>query len=63
MLDKERFHTEKMKGRFKLIINKDLAMSKQIQKFGNEPIVFYLHKHRNFFQKLKNRKKQLGPFE
>ena len=52
-----------MKGRFKVSINKDLAMKKQIQKFGNEPIVFYLHKHRNFLQKLENRKQKLGAFE
>ena len=60
---KEKSNTEKMKGRFKVSINKDLAMKKQIQKFGNEPIVFYLHKHRNFLQKLENRKQKLGAFE
>ena len=60
---KEKSNTEKMKGRFKVSINKDLAMKKQIQKFGNEPIVFYLHKHRNFLQKLENRTQKLGAFE
>ena len=61
--EKEKFNTEKMKGRFKLTINKDLNMKKQIQKFGNEPIVFYLHKHRNFLNKLKNRQNKLSPYE
>ena len=60
---REKSNTEKMKGRFKITINKDLAMKKQIQKFGNEPIVFYLHKHRNFLNKLDRKQEKLGPYE
>ena len=46
---------EKMKGRFEVTINKNLEMKKRIQKFGNEPICYYLHKNRNFLQKLEDK--------
>ena len=31
-------------------------MQKQIEKYSNEPIAYYLHKKRNFFEKLHQRK-------
>lgn len=42
----------KFKGDFKLLINHDLPMHKKIERFGNEPVVFYLHKKRNFIKKI-----------
>ena len=43
---------EKLKGKFKLMINKKLDRSTKIQKYANEPISFYLHKNRNFLRKI-----------
>ena len=53
--DHAKMQNEKMKGRFEVTINKNLEMKKRIQKFGNEPICYYLHKNRNFLQKLEDR--------
>jgi len=43
---------EKLKGNFKLLINADLPMGKKIEKYASDPVVFYLHKNRNFIKKL-----------
>ena len=50
---------EKFKGAFKLKINHDLPMHKKIERYGGEPVVFYLHKNRNFIRKLKLSKEAL----
>jgi hypothetical protein len=47
---------EKFKGDFKLLINHKLPMHKKIERFGNEPVVFYLHKKRNFINKIEKSK-------
>ena len=49
---KDKINHEKMKGRFKVTINKNLQMKKKIQSFSNDPVVYYLHKNRNFMRKL-----------
>lgn len=54
--DHAKMQNEKMKGRFEVTINKNLEMKKRIQKFGNEPICYYLHKNRNFLQKLEDKR-------
>jgi hypothetical protein len=41
-----------------VIINKTLPMQKQIEKFANEPVAFYLHKNRNFIEKLQNKSRK-----
>ena len=56
LIDPRLVNNEKLKGRFTLIINKDLPMKKQIEKFANEPVAYYLHKNRNFIEKLESRK-------
>ena len=56
LVDPRLMNNEKLKGRFTLIINKDLPMKKQIEKFANEPVAYYLHKNRNFIEKLESRK-------
>jgi hypothetical protein len=33
-------------------------MQKQIEKFANEPVAFYLHKNRNFIEKLQNKSRK-----
>ena len=43
---------EKLKGKFKLLINHQLPMPKKIEKYANEPVVFYLHKCNNFIKKI-----------
>ena len=43
---------EKLKGAFKLLINHELPMHKKIERYGTEPVAFYLHKQRNFIKKL-----------
>ena len=43
---------EKLKGAFRLLLNHQLPMPKKIEKFGADPVVFYLHKARNFIRKL-----------
>ena len=59
MLSDQRLaNNEKIKGRFSLIINKTLPMQKQIEKFANEPVAFYLHKNRNFIEKLQNKSRK-----
>lgn len=45
-----------MRGRFKVSVNKDLKMEKRIQSFSNDPVVYYLHKNRNFLRKLEQNK-------
>lgn len=49
---RDKINYEKMRGRFKVIINKNLAMKKRIQSFSNDPVIYYLHKNRNFIRKL-----------
>ena len=49
---KDKINHEKMKGRFKVNINKNLVMKKRIQSFSNDPVCYYLHKNRNFLRKL-----------
>lgn len=49
---KDKIQNEKMRGRFKVSINKNLHMKKQIQSFSNDPVIYYLHKNRNFLRKL-----------
>lgn len=39
---------EKLKGKFRLLINHELPMHKKIERYGTEPVAFYLHKQRNF---------------
>lgn len=59
MLSDQRLaNNEKIKGRFTVIINKNLPMQKQIEKFANEPVAFYLHKNRNFIEKLQNKSRK-----
>jgi hypothetical protein len=43
---------EKMAGKFDLMINEKLPMSIKIQKYGLDPVAFYLHKNRNFLKKI-----------
>lgn len=49
---KHKINYEKMRGRFKVNINKNLDMKKRIQTFSNDPVAYYLHKNRNFIRKL-----------
>ena len=49
---KDRINYEKMRGAFKVTINKNLCMDKKIQSFSNDPVIYYLHKNRNFIRKL-----------
>lgn len=35
---------QKLKGAFKLLINHELPMHKKIERYGTEPVAFYLHK-------------------
>jgi hypothetical protein len=54
---------EKLKGAFKLSINHDLPMHKKIERYGAEPVVFYLHKNRNFIRKLELSKEAADKFK
>ena len=40
---KDKINAEKMKGRFKVTVNKNLQMKKRIMSLGNDPVVFYMH--------------------
>ena len=44
---------EKLKGKFDLLISEHLPWDKKILQYGRDPIVFHLHKNRNFIKKLK----------
>lgn len=43
---------EKLKGNFRININKKLPFKKKIQMLANDPEAFYLHKNQRFFKKL-----------
>jgi hypothetical protein len=49
---------EKLKGEFSLKLNSKLRMPKKIEKFANDAAAFYLHKNRNFLQKLEEQAKE-----
>ena len=51
-LKQERINGEKLKGRYKLKIRESLPSPVRINQFANEPIVFHLHKRRDFFARL-----------
>lgn len=52
LTDPIKMNKEKLRGKFNLTINRTLPMKKQIEKFANEPVAYYLHKKRNFLEKL-----------
>lgn len=60
---RDKINYEKMRGRFKVIINKNLAMKKRIQSFSNDPVIYYLHKNRNFIRKLQPPREEKTTFE
>jgi hypothetical protein len=43
---------EKLKGKFSLRISKNLSISKKIEKYAQDSMVFHLHKNRNFLRKI-----------
>jgi hypothetical protein len=43
---------EKIKGEFSLKVNSKLSMPRKIEKFANDSAAFYMHKSRNFLEKL-----------
>lgn len=45
---------EKLLGKFDLKLSKTLTMPQKMVKYAHEPVVFYLHKNRNFIHKLRN---------
>ena len=49
---------EKLKGHFEVKLNKKMKAHKQIETYASEPISFYLHKKRNFFERLDDTKKK-----
>lgn len=51
-MDQIKSHQEKMSGRFDLMINPQLPIVTQINKFVTEPIAFHLHKNRLFLDKM-----------
>ena len=56
--EESRSNYEKLKGRFNLKINHNLSMNKKIEMYANDNIAFYLHKNRNFIQKLNSHKRE-----
>ena len=60
---KDKINAEKMKGRFKVVINKNLQMKKRIQSLGNDPVVYYMHQNRNFIRKLEPNREEQSPSE
>lgn len=43
---------EKLAGDFKLRINRNLQMHQKIEKYSQDSVVFFLHKKRNFIEKI-----------
>jgi hypothetical protein len=43
---------EILKGKFKLRINDKMEISHKIGKYAQEPVAYYLHKRRDFLQRL-----------
>ena len=43
---------EKLNGHFNLKMSKNLTMPKKIEQYAQEPVVFFLHKNRNFIKKI-----------
>lgn len=50
--DESQANREKLKGGFKLKISKHMKMPQKIEKYAQEPVVFHLHKKRNFIRKI-----------
>jgi hypothetical protein len=50
--DESAANREKLKGCFKLKISKHMKMPQKIEKYAQEPVVFHLHKKRNFIRKI-----------
>ena len=60
---KDKINYEKMKGRFKVKINKNLVMKKQVQSLANDPVSYYLHKNRQFIRKLQQKSEERSASE
>jgi len=60
---KDKINYEKMRGRFKVTINKNLDMKTRIQSFSNDPVAFHLHKNRNFIRKLEAPREEKSAYE
>ena len=60
---KDKINYEKMRGRFKVVISKKIEMKKRIMSFSNDPVVYYLHKNRNFIRKLQPTRDEKTAFE
>jgi hypothetical protein len=45
-------NVEKLRGKFKVTINKNLKTSEKIEHFAQDPIAFHLYKKRKFFDKI-----------
>ena len=56
--EESKVNQEKLMGKFDLKINHGLAMNKKIEMYANDNVAFYLHKNRNFINKLLNSQKQ-----
>ncbi len=56
--EESKLNQEKLKGKFDLIINHDLKMSKKIEMYANDNLAYHLHKGRNFLFKLKKGEQQ-----
>ena len=50
--DNRRTQMEMMKGRYEVNMSSKLSLPKKIVKFAYEPVAFYLHKKRDFINRL-----------
>ena len=52
VVDQQSMQQEIMKGKFKLKISEKLVGSERIEKYAQEPTAYFLHKRRDFLQRL-----------
>lgn len=52
VVDKDYLHKEKLRGKFKLCLRKDLKMRLKVANFAEEPLSFHIHKNRRMFPKM-----------
>ena len=50
--DKVAVTREKLRGNFQVQINKKMPHAKQVMTYAGEDLSYYLHKRRNFFERL-----------
>lgn len=58
MIDDASKQKEILKGNFKLKISEKMQNPFKIERYAQEPVAYFLHKNRDFLQRLYNKREQ-----